>query len=227
MRTNRRKLLFLNKIPSEYIKLRYVSTERKYGIHPKYDVPFILTDVIATIDTRIEMTLLLYRHHIESDGYIWGYNIAGGYSPGNDADFKISTTSFKVPGKFDNDYNNFTISTNDIVKVDYPVPYNKVCKIYVDVSSNFLKVDFGDGVIKSAMSDKKPVKVNNKKISFMTLTPFIPPFGNLYGAKIYHGNVLKCNLVPVKRKSDGVIGMYDLVGKKLYTSPNGMAFTGR
>lgn len=32
--------------------------------------------------------------------------------------------------------------------------------------------------------------------------------------------------IPVKRKSDGMIGMYDLVGRKFYTSPNGVAFTG-
>lgn len=32
--------------------------------------------------------------------------------------------------------------------------------------------------------------------------------------------------IPVKRKVDGVIGMYDLVGRKFYTSPNGVAFTG-
>lgn len=33
-------------------------------------------------------------------------------------------------------------------------------------------------------------------------------------------------LIPCKRKSDGVVGMYDLVGRKFYTSPNGVAFTG-
>lgn len=32
--------------------------------------------------------------------------------------------------------------------------------------------------------------------------------------------------IPVKRKSDGMIGMYDLVGRKFYTSPNRVAFTG-
>ena len=32
--------------------------------------------------------------------------------------------------------------------------------------------------------------------------------------------------IPVKRKSDGMVGMYDLVEKKFYTSPNGVAFTG-
>ena len=32
--------------------------------------------------------------------------------------------------------------------------------------------------------------------------------------------------IPVKRKSDGMVGMYELVGRKFYTSPNGVAFTG-
>lgn len=34
------------------------------------------------------------------------------------------------------------------------------------------------------------------------------------------------DFIPAKRKSDGMIGMYDLVGRKFYTSPNGVAFTG-
>lgn len=63
--------------------------------------------------------------------------------------------------------------------------------------------------------------------------------GNLY-LLFGHGNVkgkvwlLNINdndkpirkFIPAKRKSDGVIGMYDLVGRKFYTSPNGVAFTG-
>ena len=50
--------------------------------------------------------------------------------------------------------------------------------------------------------------------------------GKCYGVKISEGNQLVCHFIPVKRKSDGVIGMYDLVGRKFYTSPNGVAFTG-
>ena len=52
-----------------------------------------------------------------------------------------------------------------------------------------------------------------------------------FKARIYNfiyssdGNKL-VELIPCKRKSDGVIGMYDLVGRKFYTSPNGVAFTG-
>ena len=49
---------------------------------------------------------------------------------------------------------------------------------------------------------------------------------NVYSLIItYDGKPVR-NFIPAKRKSDGVIGMYDLVGKKFYTSPNGEAFTG-
>ena len=49
---------------------------------------------------------------------------------------------------------------------------------------------------------------------------------NVYSLIItYDGKPVR-NFIPAKRKLDGVIGMYDLVGKKFYTSPNGEAFTG-
>lgn len=41
----------------------------------------------------------------------------------------------------------------------------------------------------------------------------------------YDGKPVR-NFIPAKRKSDGLIGMYDLVGRKFYTSQNGVAFTG-
>lgn len=48
----------------------------------------------------------------------------------------------------------------------------------------------------------------------------------LYENKIYQKDVLIRYFIPVKRKLDGMVGMYDLVGRKFYTSPNGVAFTG-
>ena len=49
---------------------------------------------------------------------------------------------------------------------------------------------------------------------------------NVYSLIItYDGKPVR-NFIPAKRKSDGVIGMYDLVGRKFYTSPNGVAFMG-
>ena len=49
---------------------------------------------------------------------------------------------------------------------------------------------------------------------------------NVYSLIItYDGKPVR-NFIPAKRKSDGVIGMYDLVGRKFYTSPNGVEFIG-
>lgn len=48
----------------------------------------------------------------------------------------------------------------------------------------------------------------------------------VYGLKLWDGDTLVHDFIPVRRRSDGVIGMYDLVGRKFYTSPNGVAFTG-
>ena len=40
----------------------------------------------------------------------------------------------------------------------------------------------------------------------------------VYGVKIYVGGTLKYDLVPAKRKSDGVLGLRDVVNKKFYTN---------
>lgn len=50
--------------------------------------------------------------------------------------------------------------------------------------------------------------------------------GKIHFLKMKENGMLVRDFIPVKRKSDGVIGMYDLVGRKFYTSPNGVAFTG-
>ena len=53
-----------------------------------------------------------------------------------------------------------------------------------------------------------------------------PAGSKIYFLKMMENGMLVRDFIPVKRKSDGVIGMYDLVGRKFYTSPNGVAFTG-
>lgn len=48
----------------------------------------------------------------------------------------------------------------------------------------------------------------------------------VYGLKLWDGDNLVHDFIPVRRRSDAAIGMYDLVGRMFYTSPNGVAFTG-
>ena len=94
------------------------------------------------------------------------------------------------------------------------------------MSNSSLTVDFGNGNVERRFGLPASEITIKKQISILTVTPYLPPFCRLYGSEIYQQNVLVCKLIPAKRKSDGVIGMYDLVGKKFYTSPNGEAFTG-
>lgn len=48
----------------------------------------------------------------------------------------------------------------------------------------------------------------------------------IYYLKIYNDGILVRDFIPVRRKSDGKIGMLDKVENKFYTSPNGAEFTG-
>ena len=48
----------------------------------------------------------------------------------------------------------------------------------------------------------------------------------IHFAKVYIKDSLTMNFIPCKLKSNGMVGMYDLVGRKFYTSPNGVAFMG-
>ena len=48
----------------------------------------------------------------------------------------------------------------------------------------------------------------------------------LYHARIYDGGMMVRDYIPAKRRRDGVIGLFDLVKNKFYTSPNGVEFIG-
>lgn len=116
--------------------------------------------------------------------------------------------------------------------------------MYLDIGKGriHLKTPFGTEIIHAKFGNYFIENVINKeKVTGVTFDE------NMYGARISNlllfqgyanekGKVWLLNIndnskpirkfIPVKRKSDGVIGMYDLVGRKFYTSPNGVAFTG-
>ena len=53
----------------------------------------------------------------------------------------------------------------------------------------------------------------------------IKVIGKIYYFKIYVNNVLVRNFVPAKRKSDNVLGLYDLVNNAFYTNAGTGTFT--
>lgn len=61
--------------------------------------------------------------------------------------------------------------------------------------------------------------------------PYTQSIGNyqyqrVYGLKLWDGNILVHNFIPVRRRSDGKIGMLDKIDGQFYTSPNGVEFIG-
>ena len=59
-----------------------------------------------------------------------------------------------------------------------------------------------------------------------TKSPGNYQYQRVYGLKLWDGDILVHNFIPVRRRSDGKIGMLDKIEGQFYTSPNGVEFIG-
>lgn len=59
-----------------------------------------------------------------------------------------------------------------------------------------------------------------------TQSPGNYQYQRVYGLKLWDGDILVHNFIPVLRRSDGKIGMLDKIEGQFYTSPNGVEFIG-
>lgn len=59
-----------------------------------------------------------------------------------------------------------------------------------------------------------------------TKSPGNYQYQRVYGLKLWDENILVHNFIPVRRRSDGKIGMLDKIEGQFYTSPNGVEFIG-
>lgn len=79
------------------------------------------------------------------------------------------------------------------------------------------------------IDDKKETDFSNI-LDFVSKRPFIIGAFNcactIWKVTFYNKDKRIADFIPVKRKLDGVFGMYDIVGRKFYTSPNLVALTG-
>lgn len=226
MRTERRKLIVNSfSLPSDFQRLEYINSGDPVDglVAPQRDMPFILTDTIQSNDIRIVLDILYKYVKYYSDGYYWGYNSGGGYAPDNK-----SSTSLNF-GINTNIHTIYMTNPNTTKRISTTHECNYGTKMHIDMDFNAMRlyVDFGNDVKETVTGTPAANNTLQKKqISILTLTPFLPPFANLYRCKIFKGGKMVNYLMPAKRKSDGMIGMYDLVGRKFYTSPNGIAFSG-
>lgn len=100
--------------------------------------------------------------------------------------------------------------------------------------TKIIHIKFGNYFIESLITKQKATgrifdeKMNGAMITNLFLVEGYRPVpkGKIWLLNINDNGKPIRKFIPAKRKSDEVIGMYDLVGKKFYTSPNGVAFTG-
>ena len=205
-------------LPSIYEKLEYIANTNG---------GWILTNLYLTSKSTLNIKVQPLIKEVMSfcgstelfngnDGYITKNAIGLGVSQ-NGSNFRF----FWGSGGIQN-VANVNMATEGCL--DYKTLNIKLDRIYnLSIANNIASID-GEKVI------------TLKNIEFETKYPFSIfqlsrslPITSSRPQRIYDleiGGDLNAHFIPVKRKSDGVIGMYDLVGRKFYTSPNGVAFTG-
>lgn len=126
------------------------------------------------------------------------------------------------------DFDNFgMVNISDssyLLKSAFKVEYGKKVITVIDMQKRTL-TQIVDGIKNVETMNNKPLPFKNS-FSFMYINNMFNSFGKIYEIKASNPNEELFHGIPCKRKSDGVIGMYDLVGRKFYTSPNGVAFSG-
>ena len=204
MRTNRRKMIRRYILPISYERLNYIeNTSAAYincGLQPT-----------CTFDYEL-------KAHIKTGNVVVGYNYQD-----DSLDYRFFFTGDAY--YFDVGSNRINVFTDSILK-KFP----------------FYHVKFGNYYINSiypkgynVTGDTFDKIMNGTKLNNLFLfwdgyhTDYDTRYyavGKIYFLKIKDKDKLIRYFIPAKRKSDGMIGMYDLIGRKFYISPNGVAFTG-
>ena len=199
MRANRRKLIAYHGLPSNYERLEYIENISK-----------------SYIDCGLPPK---YTFDYEIKAFVYSGDVVLGHKGYND----------------NNDYRFFYVNNNYYFDVGGSrLIMNKV----MISSSSYYHAKFGNYYINSIYPSKDPPKVTGstfnetmngaviKNLFLFGENTSMSAKGKVYFLKIKDSGKFIRYFIPVRRKSDGVIGMYDLVGRKFYTSPNGVAFTG-
>lgn len=200
-------MLQLGKLPSAYQRLEYiVQTNRAY----------IDTGVVSSNHISIFYDFMLINARVGSYiiGSSYGWNAENNWT---------AERAFGV-GIGNNPY-------------QYRVAYGSGQHHYIDKNKPFWGVGDMEGTswklkqrYNISLNANHDFCINGEKILSLDGTKEFVGLGtinndssniiNVYSLIItYDGKPVR-NFIPAKRKYDGVIGMYDLVGRKFYTSPN-------
>lgn len=117
-----------------------------------------------------------------------------------------------------NDRAYYTVNGNWQVQ-DYHITFNKDKTYDLTISAGVLT----DNLTGISVGNRT-VNINNSH-SMELYNKSDTATGKVYRLTIFNKGKPIRDFIPAKRH-DGEVGMYDLVGRKFYTSPNGVAFTG-
>ena len=119
-------------------------------------------------------------------------------------------------------------------------PYNGMCLrwnagrlecVFVPTTDGtYVNVPNSDGTSAITISSEGVTQTNNVDLSLFcgiwSSGPWRNGKGRIYTFSLTMNNELVRDLVPAKRDSDNVVGLYDIVNDTFYTSPNGVSFVG-
>lgn len=207
------------RLPLAYEQLKYIEN---------HSTAYILIPNLPIKDSMIVETNFLLNTHLEDDCTIFQMLVG---IDANKTEVNVSSLQIGWSGYY------FTTKQGKTgIKIKTPVP-----KYGIDWKFVFSKLDnknqnvllngnqisvedyyYGDSTLIGDYDNKETFK-----LFLFTNYNFFKPFKKrIYNFICSADGKRIVQLIPCKRKSDGVVGMYDLVGRKFYTSPNGVAFAG-
>lgn len=200
MRTDRRKLITITtpSLPYSYERIEYIKSNGS---------SYLDTGIYGSDTLDVEISYIIVNR---SNNLFFIGSRANAYN-------KTYCVVFEKPTKYRFDYN---LKTNELAYYDYA---NKITlkKLGLQVYLN------NKPVLKLPTAKfKTPSTLLIFGISTKDVVNISLDGGKIYFLRMTENGILVRDFIPVKRKLDGMIGMYDLVGRKFYTSPNGVAFTG-
>lgn len=193
-----------SRLPSEYQEVEYISTPND---------SYINTGWIPQLGCTFFIKL-----SVVSTGYAFG---SSSY-PRLAVNVNAARMDFYNPSNGNAGIRKYDIAIGEIVDVEAYVDTTYCKNCYVICNGTEAPANTPDTTEKITGSFTLPMLLGAWYYSESSIRQ-----GNikLYYSKAIEGGVVKFELIPCYRKSDGVIGMYDLVSKTLFTNAGTGSFT--
>lgn len=178
-------------LPTEYQQVEYIeSTGTQYLV-----IDYIASGITIS-KGKFQIT------DVSKAAFLFGSRTSGGTS------FYGLNWGSGTPYKYYNSYLNAKLTDAEIDDEIHTF-YKDKGKLYID-STEISDV--------SQTNFTTPNKINIFGCASGDHLGYLPPFARIFYLQFYDNEELKIDLIPCYRKSDGVIGMYDLVEDKFYTN---------